>query len=162
MSINWPIKSEDIDEVINNLEKELTKKELEIKQKNRLISELTSSLEEHKIKSREIKAKLEYVNEEITKLENNLEKSKLKLAFIDKEVEDIKKNVVFKEQENFNFNLKNKKLRERFNQLDSSINKLRFLNLNNVLKEIKEILSIKGFLAEEEFEELIKIIDVKE
>jgi chromosome segregation ATPase len=162
MSINWPIKSEDIDEVINNLEKELTKKEIEIKQKNRLISELTSSLEEHKIKSREVKAKIEYVNEEITKLENNLEKSKLKLAFIDKEVEDIKKNIVSKEQENFKFNLKNKKLRERVNQLDSYIKKLRFLNLNNVLKEIKETLSIKGFLVEEEFEELIKNIDVKE
>ena len=75
MSINWPIKSEDIDEVINNLEKELTKKDIEIKQKNKVISELISSLEEHKIKSREVKAKLEYVKEEITKLENNLEKS---------------------------------------------------------------------------------------
>lgn len=162
MSINWPIKSEDIDEVINNLEKELTKKDIEIKQKNERISELISSLEEHKIKSREVKAKLEYVKEEITKLENNLEKSKLKLAFIDKEVEDIKKNVESKTQENFNFNLENKKLREKLNQLDSHINKLRFSSLDNVLKEIKETLSLKGFLAEEDFEELIKNIDVKE
>ncbi|MFX1495370.1 MAG: hypothetical protein ACFFBZ_13890, partial [Promethearchaeota archaeon] len=48
MSIDWPVKSEDLDEVIANLEKELNEKVIEIKQKNELISELKINLEKHK------------------------------------------------------------------------------------------------------------------
>ncbi|MFX0178962.1 MAG: hypothetical protein ACFE78_02155 [Candidatus Hodarchaeota archaeon] len=160
MSIDWPVKSEDIDEVIRNLEKELTEKVLEINQKDELISKLKISLEELKIKSREVKAKLEYVKEEIVKLENSLEKMKLKLAFIEKEVEEIRITIKAKENQNSNFNLENKKLHEKLNQLHSQISKLRFSSSEKVQKEIKEILSLKGFLSEKEFEELIK--NVKE
>ncbi|MFW9947795.1 MAG: hypothetical protein ACFFDX_13305 [Candidatus Odinarchaeota archaeon] len=162
MSIDWPVKSEDLDEVIANLEKELNEKVIEIKQKNELISELKINLEKHNIKSTEVKAKFEYVKEEITKLENNLQKIKLKLAFIKKEAEDIRKTIKFKEKQNLNFNLENKKLKGKLNQINSRISKLRLSSSENILKEINESISLKGFLSEKEFEELIKNIDIKE
>ncbi len=162
MSIDWPVKSEDIDKLITNLEKEFAKKVIELKQKTNLISKLKISLEENKIKSREAEAKLEYVKQETKKLENNLEKLKLKLAFMEKEVKDIRKIIESKEKQKSNFNLENKRLMEKLNQLLSQINKLRFSSSENILKEIKESLSIKGFLSEKEFEELIKNVDIKE
>lgn len=162
MSIDWPVKSEDIDEVIKNLEKELAKKDIEITQKNKLISELNSRLEEHTVKSREVKAKLEYASEEIERMENILEKSKLKLAFIDKEVEDIRKHVESKENNNLKFNLENKELREKLNQLHSKNSNLRLSSSENIIKEINKSISLKGFLSEKEFEELIKSVDMKE
>ena len=157
---DWPVKSEDINVIITNLEKELAKKDIEIKQKNELISELNSFLEEHKVKSREVKAKLEYVSEEIKKMESALEKTKLKLAFIDKEVEDIRKNVESKENHNLKFNLENKELREKLNELHSNISNLRLSSSENIIKEISKSISLKGFLSEKEFEELIKNADV--
>ncbi|MFX1495371.1 MAG: hypothetical protein ACFFBZ_13895, partial [Promethearchaeota archaeon] len=120
------------------------------------------NLEKHKIKSTEVKAKLEYVKEEITNLENNLQKIKLKLAFIKKEAEDIRKTIKFKEKQNLNFNLENKKLKGKLNQINSHISKLRLSSSENILKEINESISLKGFLSEKEFEELIKNIDIKE
>ena len=123
---DWPVKSEDINGIITNLEKELTKKEFEIKQQNQLIDELITSLGEHRNKSREVKAKLEYVEEELKKLVIALEKSKLKLVFIDKEINEIRNNVVSKEQEVTYFNLENKILRVKLNQIESQIKKLRF------------------------------------
>jgi len=159
---DWPVKSEDINGIITNLEKELTIKEIEIKQQNQLISELIKSSEEYRNKSREVKAKLEYVEEELKKLEITLEKSKLKLAFIDKEIEEIRNNVVLKEHEVSYFNLENKTLKEKINQVESQIKKLRFSSLDNTLKEIKETLSYKGFLSKKEFEDLIKNMSIKE
>ena len=159
---DWPVKSEDINGIITNLEKELTKKEIEIKQQNQLISELITSLGEHRNKSREVKAKLGYVEEELKKLEIILEKSKLKLAFIDKEIEEIRNNVISKEHEVSYFNLENKTLKEKFNQIESQIKKLSFSSLDNILKEIRETLSYKGFLSKKEFEDLIKNMSIKE
>ena len=159
---DWPVKSEDINGIITNLEKELTKKEFEIKQQNQLIDELISSLGEYRNKSREVKAKLEYVIEELKKLEIVLEKSKLKLAFIDKEIEEIRNNVVSKECKVSYFNLENKTLREKLNLIESQIKKLRFSSLDNLLKEIKETLSYKGFISKKEFEDLIKNMSIKE
>ena len=159
---DWPVKSEDINGIITNLEKELTKKEFEIKQQNQLIDELISSLGEYRNKSREVKAKLEYVKEELKKLEIVLEKSKLKLAFIDKEIEEIRNNFVSKESKVSYFNLENKTLREKLNLIESQIKKLRFSSLDNLLKEIKETLSYKGFISKKEFEDLIKNMSIKE
>lgn len=162
MSIDWPVKSEDIKDLIINLEKELTKKDIEIRKKNELINKLISSIEENKTKYREIKAKLEYVKEEIKKLENHLEKSRLKLVFMDKEVEDIKKTIESKKKQKYDYNLENKMLKDKFNHLYPHNDKFSISASEKILKQIKESLFLKGFLSEKEYEELIPTMNLKE
>lgn len=158
---DWPFKSEDIDDIITNLEKKIVEKDLEITQQSQQIKELITSLEEYRNKFRIVNAKVEYVEEEFKKLKNASEKSKLKLTFLGKEIGELRNKLVSKQHRLSSLNLENKHLKEKIKQIESQLIMLSISSFNNLLKTIKEVLSHKGFLSKKEFEDQIKSIDFK-
>ncbi len=156
MSDDWPYVKREPDQIIEDFEKLLSQKEIELKQKNEKIENLNKDLEISKNKLNEIEAKLDFATQKISDLEEELISSNTKLSSFIAEKEDLLNRIKQLDEELSNLSLNNTELKALISKKEKETQELNGSKLDIVLNKIKEILAQKGFLSDKEYEKLEK------
>ncbi len=156
MSDDWPYVKREPDQIIEDFEKLLSQKEIELKQKNEKIKNLNKDLEISKNNLNEIEAKLDFATQKISDLEEELISSNTKLSSLIAEKEDLLNKVKQLDEELSNLNSKNIELKELISKKEKETQELNSSEFEIILNKIKEILTQKGFLSDKEYEKLEK------
>ncbi len=156
MSDDWPYVKREPDQIIEDFEKLLSQKEIELKQKNEKIKNLNKDLEISKNNINEIEAKLDFATQKISDLEEELISSNTKLSSLIAGKEDLLNKIKQLDEELVNLSSENNELRELISKKEKETQEFNISKFDIIINKIKEILAQKGFLSDKEYEKLEK------
>jgi chromosome segregation ATPase len=156
MSNDWPYTKRDPNQIIEDFEKILVQKKLELEQQIKKIGELNQSLIFSEQNLKDTNAKLEYANQKIFDIEQKLIESKATLTNFTKERDDLLNTIKAKGDQISQLKSDINKLQESISNQEETINEIDSSESKILIDRIKIILYQKGFISDKEFEKLEK------